>query len=211
MMNYPGGWLGSSLMGLGLTLAVTAATPGVTRADTIGQAQEEFVRSSAAAEAALERAMREAAPEARPALERALDEVRRARERTVRALIAAREGPGASTGGRVRARDAVDRGTQTHLRVLQDALGRVPSEARPAIERALEVSRIGRETALEALQGGPAGAPGVREGPPPWARRGPPSGVPGGPPGGITGGPPSGRPGGPPVGLPGGPGPSLRM
>ena len=189
-----------------LLLTVLWLTPHITLADDLGRAREAFVNSSAAADEALLRALGTATPEARPALERALQEVRSAKERTLTELSAAGEAAGASQEGPARAREAVDRGTQTHLRVLQDALGQVPPQAQPAIERALEVSRTGRTTALQALQGGvPPQASGThRPGPPAgvppsWGHSGPPGGIPG--PG--IGGPPAGIPRGGPRGAPG--------
>ena len=188
-------------MRISLTLAVGAALPALALAQEIGEVRDRFIRSSAAAEVALERALREASPEARPALERALGEVRAARGRTLEELTKAQSAAGAGVEGRTRAREAVDRGTQVHLRVLQDVLGKVPEQAKPAIEHALEVSKTGRERALGAVEG-ERGAE-ARPGPPSGTRIGPPSGVRPGPPAGI-GGPPSGVPGGPPGGVPGG-------
>lgn len=199
-------WSSRSLLAVGLTLAGLGAAAGPALADPIGQAQEEFLRGSAKAEAALEQALREAAPEAQSALERAIAEVRAARERTVEDLGRAREASRPSATGLAQAREAVDRGTQTHLRVLGELLERVPAAARPGIERALEISRTGRETALRALEGErasrrPARPRDVGEGPP----SGPPAGVPGHSREGMSGAP-RGIPGGPPGGLPGGPG-----
>lgn len=130
-----------------------AALPALTLADEIGEARDRVIRSSAAAEVALERALQEAAPEARPALERALGEVRAARGRTLEELTKAQSAAGAGLEGRARAREAVDRGTQVHEQVLTDVLGKVPEQAKPAIEHALEVSKTGRESALGALKG----------------------------------------------------------
>jgi len=197
--------MSQTLVGTLIALTALAVLPGIAGADEIGEARDRFIRSSAAAEVALERALREAAPEARPALERALGEVRAARGRTLEELTKAQSAAGAGLEGRARAHEAVDRGTQVHLRVLKDVLGKVPEQAKPAIEHALEVSKTGRERALGALEG-ERGA-GARPGPPSGTRIGPPSGVSPGPSPGI-GGPPSGAPGGrpsggPPAGRPG--------
>lgn len=188
-------WTGL-LAGVMLSALVFVATPALSQ--DVERARTVFGESSVAAEQALELALEQAAPEARFDLERALGEVRAARERTARELADVRNAPRAV--GRARAREAVDRGTQIHLRVLQDALGKVPEQARPAIERALRVSGAGRATALRALDAeaapgaGSAGLPpevttrspaGIRTGPPAGIRTGPPAGVGGGPPDGI--------------------------
>ncbi len=47
--------------------------------------------------------------------------------------------------------DRVDEATLKHTPVLTRVLDKVPAEARPAIERALEVSRRGHQTATEAI------------------------------------------------------------
>lgn len=192
---------------LTLMCAAPLLTAGVSAADEVGDAMDRFFRSSVAAEQALEGALKTAAPEARPSLERALGEVRATRDRTRKELTGART----STEGKVRALEAVDQGTQTHLWVLEGVRDRVPSEAKPAIERAMEVSRTGRDTALGAVGGSgipeaarEAGPPsGVSPGPPAGSGYGRgPSGVSGGLPaggsgglGGVRGGPPVGRPG----------------
>jgi|GEM_PF-5038577 len=182
---------------ISLVLGFVLGSAGVAWAQDFGEARDRFIRSSAAAEAALEQAQREVAPEGRSAIERALGEVRVARERTLEELRRAEGATGAGSEGRARAREAVDRGTLVHLQVLQDVFDKVPSQAKAAIQHALEVSRTGREAALGALGDG-----GARLGPPAVIRSGPPSGVPPGPPDSI-GGPPSGIPGGPSRGRPG--------
>lgn len=98
--------------------------------------------------------------------------------------------------------DRVDRNTRRHIGVLEGLLGKVPEQARSAIERALAASRKGNEAATAALAR--TRAAGVQAGRPGSA--GSPSGV-GGAPGGAGGGPPGGKPpGGPPGGKPpGGP------
>ncbi|MBS3919044.1 MAG: hypothetical protein KG012_09155 [Deltaproteobacteria bacterium] len=106
---------------------------------------------------------------------------------------------------------AVERSTTKHTEVLTDLLGKVPEEARPAIKRAIEVSKRGRNTALDRLEriqrgeipaGKPEGVgpPGKPERPERVERPGR-SGIPGGidRPGGF-GGPGGGRPGGGPPG-----------
>jgi len=47
---------------------------------------------------------------------------------------------------------AVERSTRKHTEVLNDLLGKVPEEARPAIKHAIEVSQRGRNTALDRLE-----------------------------------------------------------
>lgn len=101
-----------------------------------------------------------------------------------------------------KALSAVERATTKHTEVLSNLLGRVPEKARPAIQRAIEVSQRGRNTAidrLERIQRGeiPAGKPeGIGR---PEKRERP--AIPGGidMPGGF-GGPGGGRPGGGPPG-----------
>ncbi len=182
---------------ISLALGFVLGSAGVAWAQDFGEARDRFIRSSAAAEAALERVHRGVAPEGRPAIERALGEARMARERTLDELRRAEDLTGAGSEGRARAREAVDRGTLVHLRVLKEVFDKVPPQAKAAIQHALEVSRTGREAALGAL-----GDRGARPGPPAGIRSGPPSGVSPGPPANI-GGPPSGIPGEPPRGRPG--------
>jgi len=110
-----------------------------------------------------------------------------------------------------KALEAVERSTMKHTEVLTDLLGKVPEEARPEIQHAIEVSQRGRNTALdrlERIQRGeiPAGKPeGIGrpekpEGPGRMERPGRPA-IPGGIDGprgfGVPGG---GRPGGGPPG-----------
>lgn len=92
--------------------------------------------------------------------------------------------------------DRVDRNTRRHLGVLEGLLGKVPEQARPDIERAIQVSQRGNRAAVEALSRTPAA--GVLTGRP--GAVGSPAGV-GGRPGGVAGG----KPGGKPSGKPGGP------
>ncbi len=110
-----------------------------------------------------------------------------------------------------KALSAVERSTTKHTEVLSNLLGKVPEEARPAIQRAIEVSQRGRNTALdrlERIQRGeiPAGKPeGIErperpERPERMEKPGRPA-IPGGidTPGGF-GVPGGGRPGGGPPG-----------
>lgn len=97
---------------------------------------------------------------------------------------------------------AVERSTKKHTEVLTDLLGKVPEEARPAIQRAIEVSQHGRNTALDRLERNqrgeiPAGRPEGIERPERPERPVIPGGIDG--PGGF-GGPGGGRPGGGPPG-----------
>jgi len=48
--------------------------------------------------------------------------------------------------------DRVEQATRKHTEVLTDLLGKVPEQARPAIEHAIEVSQKGRTTALQNLE-----------------------------------------------------------
>lgn len=102
--------------------------------------------------------------------------------------------------------DRVNSNTLSHVSVLEGLLGKVPEQARPALERAIAMSQQGNQAATAALNRTPAagraaGRPGV--GGPPSGIGGPPSGV-GGPPSGV-GGPPAGAGGGPPAGVGGRP------
>ncbi len=98
-------------------------------------------------------------------------------------------------GDAVSVLERVDAATSKHTAVLEGLLDRVPDQARPAIERAIEKSRHGNMAATEALArtragdvqaGRPAdaGARGSASGRgasgPPSSRPGPPSGRPGG-------------------------------
>jgi hypothetical protein len=111
-----------------------------------------------------------------------------------------------------RALEVVDQHTTKHTEVLTDLLGKVPEEARPAIQHAIGVSQRGRNTALDRLErirrgeipaGRPQGVgpPGKPEWPERMERPGRPA-MPGGivRPGGF-GGPGGGIPGGPPGGM----------
>jgi hypothetical protein len=53
---------------------------------------------------------------------------------------------------REEAYDRVEKATRKHGEVLADLAGKVPEQARPAIQRAMEVSQKGRSTALANLQ-----------------------------------------------------------
>jgi len=113
----------------------------------------------------------------------------------------------------VDALERVEKATRKHGEILADLLNKVPEQAKPAIEGAMEVSQRGRTTALAKLANAraqrdaarvrheQAGQMGAGNRP---ATAGPPSGV--GQPGGV-GGPPSGvgqpAKAGPPSGKPG--------
>lgn len=63
-----------------------------------------------------------------------------------------------------KALEAVEKATKKHTEVLTDLLGKVPEEAKPAIRHSIDVSKTGRDTALDKLrkiQSGeiPAGKP----------------------------------------------------
>jgi hypothetical protein len=51
-----------------------------------------------------------------------------------------------------RAWEAVDRGTSKHTEVLTNVLSRVPDQAKPGIQRALDSSQRGHDTALQSLE-----------------------------------------------------------
>lgn len=51
-----------------------------------------------------------------------------------------------------RAWEAVDRGTSKHTEVLTDVLSRVPDQAKPGIQKALDSSQRGHDTALQSLE-----------------------------------------------------------
>lgn len=90
--------------------------------------------------------------------------------------------------------EAVERSTKNHTQVLTDLLDQIPEQAIPAIEHAIEVSKRGRNVALDILEriqrgelpiekpevpGKPEDTP---EGPPEDAPLGPPEDTPLGPP-----------------------------
>jgi len=93
----------------------------------------------------------------------------------------------AQNPGLERAREAVRSGTAVPDATLGEVRERVPEEAKPAIERSREVSRRGRNEALDNIGGGPE----QRNRP---SFPGPGAGAPfgGGFPGGAAGGPPAG-------------------
>lgn len=68
----------------------------------------------------------------------------------------------AEEGGLEEAIQAVESATQRHLEALRDLLGEVPEEARPAVEHAMNVSKHGRNTALEAVELARAAGPRQR-------------------------------------------------
>lgn len=120
----------------------------------------------------------------------------------------------AQTDGRdvSKALSAVEKATMKHTEVLNDLLGKVPEQAKPAIRHAIEVSKHGRNTALdrlERIQRGeiPSGRPKGVERPerPERIERPERPAIPGGfdRPGGF-GGHGGGRPGGGPSGGRGG-------
>lgn len=99
--------------------------------------------------------------------------------------------------------DRVDRNTRRQMGKLEDLLGKVPERARPNIERAIQESARGRQSATQALQRSraantQAGWLGGRGGNPGIGGRPSGAGAGGGRPSGAGGGPPSGRPGGKP-------------
>lgn len=53
-----------------------------------------------------------------------------------------------------RAWDAVNKGTSKHTEVLTGVLSRVPDEAKPGVQKALDSSRRGHDTALQSLERG---------------------------------------------------------
>jgi hypothetical protein len=118
-------------------------------------------------------------------LGRYVRELRAAVEAPRQALSAPREPP---PGLAVAAR-TVEEATRRHRTVLQGLLGRVPEQARPALEHALEAAKRGHEQANVALDRAAerAGTGGKPE------NTGRPGGTPGGPPEGAPGGPGGGR------------------
>lgn len=88
--------------------------------------------------------------------------------------------------------DLVNTHTTHHLGILRELIGKVPAEARPAIERALEVSQRGNRAATEALARIPESErKGASRG---GSRGGKPEGKPGGKPDGSPGRGPGGKP-----------------
>lgn len=149
-------------------------------------------------------------PEAKSSLDQAIAASEAGRAKALADLDRAERGLIPPDRGIVTALEAVDQGTQRHLDELRGLLDKVPEQAKPAIQRALEVSRTGRETALgrlrairegRAVEGVGPGAIGRPEGLGPPAGIGRPETSPPGPPAGLE------RPGGPPGGFrPSGPG-----
>jgi len=88
----------------------------------------------------------------------------------VEALRQAMSAPGEPPPGLAVAARTVEEATRRHLTVLEGLLGRVPEQARPALQHALEAAKRGHE---QENTGRPGGTPG-----------GPPEGAPGGPGGG---------------------------
>jgi hypothetical protein len=107
----------------------------------------------------------------------------------VEALRQAMSAPGEPPPGLAVAARTVEEATRRHLTVLQGLLGRVPEQARPALEHALEAAKRGHEQATAALDRAAerAGTGGKPE------NTGRPGGTPGGPPDGAPGGPGGGR------------------
>lgn len=142
-----------------------------------------------------------------PGLQTALENFSRGTEGLDRALEGGRfRGTEAE---REEAFDRVERATRKHGEVLTDLQTRVPEQARPAIEHALEVSQRGRQTALTHIEQARArrAASGLDRTPGRSDAAGRPSIGPGSQPGrpsGVGGGP--SRPAGPPAGKPPGAG-----
>ena len=161
---------------LGVVLAVTQ--PAVARATPAGwgpgveAAFSEVLQAARGGDVNLIRA----------AVWRYVRELRAAVETLRQALLA----PGELPPGLAVAARTVEEATRRHLTVLQSLLGRVPEQARPALEHALEAAKRGHEQANVALDRAAEGA--ARD------RKPENTGRPGGTPGGASGRC-SGRPG----------------
>ena len=109
------------------------------------------------------------------------------RNHALAALNRAQKGEISKEEGIARAYDAVELGTRKHTEVLTDLLDRVPEEARPGIERALQVSQRGRNTALSALSDIKQGriAPSAAKSAASGTDMGPPTNLPKPSPGGV--------------------------
>jgi hypothetical protein len=118
-------------------------------------------------------------------LGRYVRELRAAVEALRQALLA----PGELPPGLAVAARTVEEATGRHLTVLEGLLGRVPEQARPALQHALEAAKRGHEQANVALDRAAerAGTGGKPE------NTGRPGGTPGGPPDDAPAGPGGGR------------------
>ena len=124
----------------------------------------------------LESVVTKVPPHAQGRITEAIKANESSRNNALAALDRAQNGHISNEEGVARAYDAVEQGTRKHTEVLTGLVDKVPEEARPAIERALEMSQTGRNTALDnlsAIQKGqrPRGAsigtaPGASVGPP---------------------------------------------
>jgi hypothetical protein len=164
---------------LGVVLAVTQ--PAVARANAAGwgpgveAAFSEVLQAARSGDVNLIRA----------AVWRYVRELRAA----VEALRQALSAPGEPPPGLAVAARTVEEATRRHLTVLEGLLGRVPEQARAALQHALESAKRGHEQATAALDRAAerAGTGGKPE------NTGRPEGTPVGPPDGAPGGPGGGR------------------
>jgi hypothetical protein len=135
-------------LGLGLSWTPAAAWAEQASEKTIQMMVEKARLSLKLAELRLERARGLARQGRHEALREELESYRKAVEACLEDLQEA-----SSMGaGLEKAIEQVERATQHHGEVLSGLLEKVPEQARPAIEHALEVSQKGRKTALAALQ-----------------------------------------------------------
>ena len=139
---------------LTLILAASAVLPGALTAQQQGQDQravtlQEVKDRLKENEKHLEEARKRGRAGDAAGLQVALENYGRNMEGLDRALANGRfEG---DEFGRLEALERVDKATRKHGEVLADLLNKVPDQAKPAIEKAMQVSAHGRETALGNL------------------------------------------------------------
>ncbi len=170
-----GPWLRLLLVGTGLLLSAGLfSTLALGDEDGNGERERGVGRAHRATQrhlAALRKIRGQVPGEAGSALDTAIRES----EADLAALrsASAGEGKGIDRPVAAKALASVEKHTAKHTEVLEGLLFKVPEAARPAILKAIRVSKRGRKAALEALSR-MRGKDGLR-GPPPAARGRPPS------------------------------------
>jgi hypothetical protein len=164
------------LVAVSLGFLGSGASRALAQRVDLEEARRTVLEASGHQLSALESVMTKVPPHAQDKIAEALKANESSRNEALVALERAQKGQLSREEGVARAYEAVERGTRRHTEVLTDLLGKVPEEARPAIERAIEVSQNGRNTALANLvaiqqgqppRGGPLGSsPGASVGRP---------------------------------------------
>lgn len=148
------------LTGVSFVLSVLWVSSALAQHVDLGAARQTVLDVSSHQISALESVVTQVPPHAQYKITEAIKANESSRNEALAALDRAQNGHISNHEGVVRAYDAVDHGTWKHTQVLTDLLDTVPDgEARLAIERALDVSQTGRNTALSNLDAIKQGQP----------------------------------------------------